>query len=134
MVARHQRSEAQGLGKDRTAPQHISTRQAQSSFSLSSFGDASKSIGLLLLMNFLISTVQLEMEASRDFSEHEQTFASVNQAFTVIYTMELAVIMLGHCPDRAGQWPYCGGPFSPRAGKTLDLSVRVDCQSECAGH
>jgi len=62
------------------------------------------SIGVLLLMNFLISIVQLEMEASRDFSEYEETFTQVNYAFTVIYTIELAINIFGHCPNSAGQW------------------------------
>ena len=58
------------------------------------------SIGLLLLINFLISVVQLEMESAQDH-DNERTFAAINHVFTVIYTCELAVNMYCHW-----FWPF----------------------------
>lgn len=57
-------------------------------------------IGLLLLINFFISVIQLEMMSAQEH-DNERVFAAINHAFTVIYTCELAVNMYCHW-----FWPF----------------------------
>ena len=59
------------------------------------------SIGLLLLVNFCITIIQIEMESSPRHDINEKLFIAINHAFTAIYTVELMVNMYGHWA-----WPF----------------------------